>query len=374
MPGRRGVLLFAEDPGALNLFADLPRTLAACGVPAKLLASGQAQTALQAAGAPHAALRPGQSAGAILDELQPTLYVTGTSTNERTMGLSLVEACRDRGIATVGAVDAPMNAGRRFAGPFPDEPLRFAPDHLLVIDDWTAQAFEDLGYPRERIMVCGHPHFDRVLDARDAFNREGRDAVRRRALPPALLDATVVTFVSEGSSRILLWDGRAGEKNWMRGWTGRNGRTELAFETLRPLLRDTFPQARLVFRLHPKDALPDFEAYAGDVDAFSAGGNPLEVAFASDLVVGTTSMLMTEAALLGVPILCLIPQESERAWLPVVGATDGHFAASMDSLATALRNLRENWPPAGARIAGDSLRGATGRIADFLCRKAGPGK
>lgn len=370
MPAGRRVLIFVEDPGALNLFAELPRALSARGMPATVLAAGQALEALKSTGAPHAPLRPDQSAEAIIDEYRPTLYLTGTSSDPGTIGLRLVQACREKGIPTFGAVDAPMNARRRFSGPFPDEPLRFAPDRIFVIDDWTANAFQDLGYPREKLMVCGHPHYDRLLDAKDAFSREGRDAVRRRALPPAFLDSMVVTFVSEGSARIMLWDGKAGGETWMRGWTGRNGRTELAFETLQPLIRQILPQAILMFRLHPKDVPSDFEAYSGHVAGFSAGGDPLELVFSSDLVVGTTSMLMTEAALLGTPILCLINEEGERAWVPVAGANRGNFAVSRDEVVTALRRLQVGGPPTGARIDTEPLRGATGRLADVLCGTA----
>lgn len=369
MPGRRGILIFAEDPGALNLFAELPRALAVRGVEATFLATGHARAVLKAAGAPHVALRRGRTARSVLEEFQPALCLTGTSSDERTLGLRLVEACRERGIPTVGAVDASMNAGRRFAGPRPDEPLRFAPDELLVIDEPTARAFEALGYPRGRITVCGHPLFDRVLDAREAFIREGKPAVRRRALPPALMTRTVVTFVSEGSSRVMRWEGKAGESTWMRGWTGRNGRTELAFETLEPAIRRTLPRAGILFRLHPKDVRSDFEAYAEKVAGFSAGGNPLEAMFASDLVVGTTSMLMAEAALLGVPVLCLVNQRTERAWLPVIGGDDACFASSAAGLDAALRRFGEDGGTPGARIRTRPLRGATARIADFLRRR-----
>lgn len=375
MPDRRRVLIFAEDPGALNMFTDLPGALASRGVEATLLAAGNALGSLKAAGAAHVPVRPGLSPESVLDEYRPTLYLAGTSSDPETLGLRLIEACKARKIPTLGAVDAAMNARRRFSGPFADDPLRYAPDRLLVVDDWTADLFEGLGYPRAKVVVCGHPHFDRVLAAKDAFDREGKDAVRGRALPHGLRGAQVVTFVSEGSARIMLGDGAAGgTDSWMRGWTGLAGRTELAFETLQPPLRELFPRSRLMFRLHPKDVPSDFEAYADRVDGFSAGGSPLELIFSSDLVVGTTSMLMAEAALLGVPILCLINQDSERAWVPVAGAFRHNFAASPAELAAALRGFLAGERTPSLPAATGPLRGATDRLADLISRAAKDGR
>ena len=53
-----------------------------------------------------------------------------------------------------------------------------------------------------------------------------------------------------------------------------------------------------------------------EFDYFSQKELPLEVVYASDLVVGMTSMLLYEAALMGKVCLSIMPRSIEKAWLP----------------------------------------------------------
>jgi hypothetical protein len=71
-------------------------------------------------------------------------------------------------------------------------------------------------------------------------------------------------------------------------------------------------------RLHPKNRPEEFAVYAGEIDAFSAGGDPVDVLLDADLVVGMSSMILQEAAFLGRSVLAILPRAAERAWLPML--------------------------------------------------------
>ena len=53
-----------------------------------------------------------------------------------------------------------------------------------------------------------------------------------------------------------------------------------------------------------------------EFDEVSKGGSALETVYSTDVVVGMTSMLLFEAALLGKQTLAILPRISEKKWLP----------------------------------------------------------
>jgi hypothetical protein len=71
-------------------------------------------------------------------------------------------------------------------------------------------------------------------------------------------------------------------------------------------------------RLHPKNDREEFTEYLSSFDQISEGGSSLEFIFCADLVVGMTSMILTEAALLGRPTVSIVPRRIERDWLPTI--------------------------------------------------------
>jgi predicted glycosyltransferase len=92
-------------------------------------------------------------------------------------------------------------------------------------------------------------------------------------------------------------------------------RTAIVLEELLEALSGLAPRPLLVVRLHPKNARGEFAAYESEVDAFSAGGDPLPLVFAADLVVGIATALLEEAHIMGRPALSILPREEERDWL-----------------------------------------------------------
>lgn len=317
---RTDILVYVEDPGAANFVAGLPHAFSTTGFNCRLFAGGDARAHLAALGECFESCDSDASADALADGVKPRLVLCGTAENRDTLGLSLIDAARARGIPSVGVVDGPSHVVDRFRGRTTRADAH-APDRIVVPDQPTAAAFRAAGFPAGRIAVAGHPQFDRVRAERRRLETEGREAVRRRVVPDAASDARIALFVAE------LSDGMAPElyrhaPHWTLSGRGTSPlRTQIAIEEF--LDASAGLGLHLILRLHPKNRPEEYAAYRGEFASFSAGGLAYDLAFAADLVVGMTTFLLVEAVLLGRPTLSILPDPAQAVWLPsaVAGLT-----------------------------------------------------
>lgn len=350
-------MLYCEDPGAANFMVGLPARLSKSGLAATLYASGAASDFLVQRGESVA-----QLAANVLDGV--SLIAVGTSENPESPAFALVVEARQRGIPSVGIVDTEANAPFRFRGQS-DDPLAFVPDRLAVADEATAAAFRSLGFPAARIDVCGHPHFDRAIAARRQLEARGRAAVRAEVVPAAGA-RPVVTFLAE---QPLSLDPAGTVDADETAFPGpRRRRVDAVLDSVIAALRGLDGPPYLVLRLHPKNTREEFAVFAGRVDLVSAGGDPLPLLFCADLVVGLTTALLAEAAVLGRPVLPVAACAGDRDWLPRP-LRDGRrpiaeSAADVSRLVPAGidGHLVPPAPPDPLALGGDSLS----RLAAFL--------
>lgn len=319
------LLVFAEDPGAVNCIAPLAAALERAGVDVDLVSDGFAEHFLTQRGLRS---RPASAASKILSG-EPQAVIVGTSENLDSRAFELVSHAHTAGLPSVAVVDSPANAHMRFRGRS-DQPLRHAPDWLLVPDDVVARAYAKLGFREANIVTVGHPSNDELVEARAELDRAGRPSLRDRHFAEAG-GRTVLTFVSEISTGL---DPAQFRRSPDYGLTGRGRsdlRTEIVVEELADALTELEAQglARpwLVLRRHPKEVPGDLRDHLGIFDQISVGGVPREVVYASDVVVGMTSMLLAEANHLGAKCLSILPRAIEREWLPEI--RDGAISAAL---------------------------------------------
>ncbi len=311
------ILLFAEDPSAANYAALLLPAFARRGWNARLYAAAVACNWLRSHGVTFTEIEK-DDAKSLLREVNPRCVFIGTAENPETLGLHLIDSARQSGIPSVAFIDALMSAAYRFCGTTTN-PLAHAPDRLLVPDGKTLETFVSLGYPRDRIVVCGHPQYDQTRALAARWEQEGGPSVlRQRLFADVAPGRKILTFVSEGALRYELLP-----KHTMNdyGFTGRGtdkGRTKIILEEVLDAGAGLDDKPYIVFRVHPIESVVDYAEYQTEVDCFSSGGSPLELVYASDLTVGMTSMLLLEAALLGRPTLAVLALASEAELLPSV--------------------------------------------------------
>jgi len=356
------LLIHVEDPGAANMLAGVPAALTSKGVSHLIIAEGFACARLADMGIPYAP--PDGDAFGLIERIRPSAVVAGAAEAPRSLGLKLIESARSRGLPTAGLVDGPSNPDHRFRGTGRD-PLGYAPDRLLVPDEATATLFFDLGVRKDAISVTGHPHFDAVHDARAGLEAEGQSAVRARVFPNLAPTRRLLLFAAEISDGHDTAQFRRGDAYTLAGRGGGDARTDIVLEEVLDAVAGIEPRPFVGIRLHPKNTTDEFASYAEEIDAFSTGGLPLEALFAADWVVGMTSMVMWEAALLGRPTLAVIPRQVEKSWLSAIGLGVVPAATTTAEIQAMLLDLVSG--DLRGRDAADVVSfGAARRIADAL--------
>lgn len=332
------VLMHAEDPGAANILAPLSTGLCEAGLSSRLVASGAAVAYLTDRAIVHETVSEG--ADAILGTIRPRLLVAGTSEDRDGFGLALIDAARKRAIPSLGAVDMLANAAFRFRG-HSEDPLCHAPDWLAVPDRATADAFAGLGFARDRVVACGHPHFDVVRARRDGLANRSRTELRAELLPGLAAARPLLVFVAEGIDQLNPAASRIPEGSALTGSGESLDRTTVVLEELLAALDNLDPRPVMVLRLHPKNRRDDYGPLADRVDHVSHGGDPLPLIWCADLVAGMTTFLLVEAHLLERPTLSILPNPTDAAWLPTTAAGATPVVSTREELACALAGLLE---------------------------------
>ena len=356
------VLIFAEDPGAATYLAHFPAILQNAGRDCEVLATGHALELWARNGKNCQALPPQASATDVLDLNRPSLVIVGTSENPDSFSFELTQAARTEGIKTVGVVDSAANASERFRGRGSD-PLSFAPDWLIVPDQETAREFNALGFPIERVGVCGHPQYDAISALRWKWNGQDRSVMRDRWLPAAQ-GRPILMFVSEISTGLNPQQYRRSSAYTLEGKQENEGRTEIVLDELLLAIENLAEKPYLVLRLHPKQGWDDLAHHRLLFDQVSQAEPALEMVYSADVVVGMTSMLLHESALLGRSTLSLIPRAEERAWL-------GQLASAIPCVWTRqglYRVLPEIMADSGGRIGAAVSQDAHDAITALLRR------
>jgi hypothetical protein len=360
------ILIFVEDPGAANCVTGLPSALEGLDISASIVAAGAAVGYLGKQGFAFTKLPEGSSAGALLDEASPKLVLIGTSENPDTFGLQLVTPAKERGIPTVGIVDGPANPQHRFRGRG-EAPLHHAPDVIIVPTEPMKKAFVDLLYPEKNIFTGGHPHYDAIKEKRRVLQEVGRAQIKKEILPDALEDQPVIVFAAEISDGLEPSQFRRSSDYTLEGRGKSDLRTNIVLEELLDGLKKLTPKPYVVLRLHPKNKVEEFFEQLSGIDHISDSGSPIDVCFAADLVVGMTSILLVEAAILGRPTLSIIPRETEKDWLDSIGLGLTKVATSRVELRQAIDQFMRNWPKETDNRVDEVINfGSTDRIAKFL--------
>ncbi|MBU4198407.1 MAG: hypothetical protein L6455_13440 [Kiritimatiellae bacterium] len=318
------VLIVVEDPGAANFIVELPVALERAGISCRVLAYGHARKFLCDREVGFNEPSQGDGPGKIIDSFLPRLLLVGTSQNSDSPALMLVEEARRRGISTAGFVDMAVDASLRFSGRS-GNPLMYAPEHLIVPDKVTQEAFQNLGFPAERIVVCGHPAYDRVRKRAHELATQDIAALRARLLGLNPAPRPVWLFAAEHVDGCEYRRMHRGPGYTLNGRGSSDRRTNIVLEEVLDVAALMSPRPFVILRLHPKNTREEFSAYLSEVDFLSIGGDPMDLVWVSDLVIGLSSMLIMEAVHMGRPTLSVVPREEEKFWAPSVvqGLTPG---------------------------------------------------
>lgn len=327
------ILLYADDPGAANYLAPLPPTLEVSGLRSRFVINPALSSYAADRNMACVTRSPTTEPEDLLSDVR--LLVVGTSENPSCFGHRLTDAARRLGTPSLGVVDMEVNAARRFRG-LSEDPLHHAPDFLAVTDKGSRDAFVGLGFPSDRIAVCGHPHYDRVRLRRAGFEAQDREALRRSLFPEAPPGRPIWMFLAEGVDQLNPSVSFRTDDYTLHGRGDTDFRAAIVLEEILDAAAALSPRPWIVLRLHPKNRLEEFDVCRAEVDAVSSGGDPLPMVWVADLVIGMTTMLLLEAYLLGQRHLAVLPRASEKSWLATLANGSTPFVCTRADLALCL--------------------------------------
>jgi hypothetical protein len=352
------VLLYADDPGAANYLHPLRPALEQAGYRCRYVVSPALGTFVRERNM-NAEIRYGASARSLLADID--LLLVGTSEDRECFSHELTDVAKLQGVPSVGVVDMTVNAARRFQGTS-ENPLRYVPSWLAVPDAVCRDAYIRLGYPIERVVVCGHPHYDVVRSKREALLLMDRGAMRDRIYPNAPPGRPIWLFLAEGVDRLDPAQSFRNKDYTLAGRGDSDFRACIVLEELLDATAELSPQPWVVLRPHPKSELEDFASVLDELGAVNQGGDPLDAVWAADRVVGMTTMLLQETLLLERPHFSILPRRAEMHWLPTLELGLTPFVSTRTELRARLRSPATEWD-----IPAETLsKGALGRILKMV--------
>lgn len=366
------ILIFVEDPGAANFIADLPKELALNGIEADVFADGHAVSFLNKRLVEFSTLKSSDIASAF-ENLHPALILVGTSENKKSLAFELVKEARKRSIPSIAAVDMAVNAEARFKGES-DDPFAHITDWLVVPDQATRSAFLLLKFPDERIFVAGNPHYDFVIAKAKELSQIDLKMLRQKFFPELNSESKklVVAFLCQPIS--VLVDGLLERSSdyTLQGWKTSTKRTDIVLEEIIDALQKVRSDLHFGLRLHPKNKLEEFDKYKDNLDFISQGNDSLEFVYGCDLLIGMSTMLLFESALMNKHTISVLPRPCEISWIPEGLDQSLPVACTREELEQKLKTVFESINQAkSADVKVDYKPGALIRLSEFIKGKIG---
>ena len=229
----------------------------------------------------------------ILQDAEPKLVLTGTSAKPK-LDLALWSQARAKNIPTVAVLDHWMNYSERFVDE--EGSYRSSPDVIAVMDQVACNEMLASGCPRERLIVTGQPAFDEFTNL--TYDREQQ--LRQSARTELAVDA-------EEKLLVFASDPRAGPSLQRFLQAAEKACVELSYPV------------QVIVKLHPLEATRR-NAVAKLNQLLSVHSlrhfPQLKLVAACDLVVGTGSVLVLEAALTGKKTISIQPKGSRVIGFP----------------------------------------------------------
>lgn len=359
-----------EDPGSVNFLAELPSFLQKQNWRCVIIADGLARKVLAKRHIPFLSREQVLSANAALQDFKPSIVITGTSENKQSFAFDLIDESMRNSIPTIGAVDMAVNAEYRFRGQT-NNPLNHCPDYIVVPDEMTVLTFRKLGFAQEKLVEIGHPHYDYVKDCANIFSQLNKKDLRAKYFPTFKSDDFIVTFLSQPSSLLDKSMMERSEEYTLVGWRDSNKRTNIVLQEIIDALEDYRPGIKFGVRLHPKNSLTEFIEVESRLDFLDTSSDSLEFIYATDFVIGMSTMLLFEAALMGKQTLSVLPRKTEFNWMPSGAASVIPVAYTKEQIKLEIDAVLTTRSTLFADCSFSYKSGALKRLADFVVSKLG---
>ena len=368
------MLIVLEDPGAANFILPIVPELVGRGLSTKLVAVPSLQNYLRERDVLFDNLPESWSQEEALDHYTPNIFLAGTAENRNSKVLAMISEARARGITTIAAVDGPANLEMRFKGSS-KSPLTYAPDWLILPDEDIRQSYVSLGYCPERTFVSGYLQILGLLKDVRRFPIKDVPALRSSLVPDAA-ERKIVTFAAEVSDGLDSGEFQYSPEYTMAGWGTSQLRTEIVIEEFLDAVDFMRPKPYLVLRLHPKNTIDEFSRYTNHFDLVSGHGPTIGLSQVSDLMVGMTSIILLESAILKTPTLSILPRLCEERWVPGIQQRLVKKVTTREALRSVMNEICLSWDTLQSSNEVDEMfyEESLRKSVDFICERLGDHK
>jgi hypothetical protein len=255
-----------------------------------------------------------EDAASILRQSKAAFLLTGTSVNGIDLEKRFIEAARSLDIPSLALMDFWSNYAGRFANE--TGAAVCLPDCIAVMDERAREEMVAAGFDSDCLVITGQPAFDDVLNFRQQFTPARHASVR--ALLKIAPDERMVLFASQPLAALS----RDNSLCFLDvGYTEQTVLDALV-AALERIAQRTGQKIALVIRPHPRERAADLEFWQSRTIRIlvSTESEGREVALASDLVTGMTTVLLIEACLMGCMVVSLQPGLRSADILPTNSA------------------------------------------------------
>jgi hypothetical protein len=358
---RPSVASVVGDAGGAEALAPVLVSLARRGMLGPVVSAPAGMVALERAGVAFDRLEA-NDAESFVDSVGPSMLLCTTSWGDHPVELPFIAAARTRGIPSLAVIDFWSNYRRRFES----GGQLTLPDLIAVPDDAARLEAAQEGLPADRLVALGNPCYESLIERYGDFDRQARTAFRARV--GVGRQVTLVLFASQPLNALYGDD---------LGYDERGVLTAV-HQGLEQVAEWLGHPVELAVRAHPREdrlTLPEPGARVRLRSA--AGDDALGWALAADLVVGMTSAVLLQAAMLGARVVSVQPNLRGPDRLPSnrLGLTDGVYQSELIPAAL-YRALARSAHTQSARVL-HRLRvaasGATARFGELIDQMARDG-
>lgn len=323
-------LLFVEDPGAISLFIPIIEKFKKLDVSYKLFVDGYAVDYFKNFNdfrVEYTRLDQDNFKKLTWSNIQTV--IVGTSENKNSLAFLLIKSAKEKKVCSIGMIDSHTNSSYRFKSDSND-PLKYKPNYLILPNEIAFLNFHDLGIKKSSMFVVGHPFSNQKKLTTN------RHRLVRKILPKDALNKTIIIFVSELSTGLNSKDFIKSDEYKLQGRGSSKFRTNIVIEefldSITRLSKKNSLNIFKVLRKHPKEDEDFLSEYSKEFDFISNGGNPEELVYIADLVIGMSSALLSQSIYQGTPTLSIIPSIKEIDWLPENILNNQLFAVTREQI------------------------------------------
>ena len=335
----KNIIAFVEDPGAANFFINKNFKLKKSII---LFSVEPAYSYLKLRNINSIHLKNIQDINDYINS-EIKLFLTGTSENKHSLAFELISLCRKKKIKTFSLIDSPSSIENRFKGLKKDN-FYYLTDYIGVSHENIKRKLIENGISVSRIILLQHPYYDEI----EKLNKKLKSLdyqycikklFGQKVLEGKLKNKKIIVFLSELSDGLFSHDFKKSKDYTLSGTSKTIKRTNIVLENVLKNLDETKQKYIFILKLHPKDLKSKYKKYFNKIDLILKNENALEVVYLSDFIIGMTTNLLIEAAIMKKEVISIIPRMSEINWLADAVIPSIPFFYKDDQILLALKKM-----------------------------------